>query len=56
MNNYSWLQQKLHQLALSSNLMREVMFDVESSAISINQIDDNHVLFQVLRVQEPQFY
>ena len=43
MNNYSWLQQKLHQLALSSNLMREVMFDVESSAISINQIDDNHV-------------
>ena len=28
MNNYSWLQQKLHALALSSKFMREVMFDV----------------------------
>jgi hypothetical protein len=43
MNNYSWLQQKLHQFALSSKFMREVTFDVESSAISINQTDDNHV-------------
>ena len=43
MNNYSWLQQKLHQFALSSKLMREAMFDVESSAISINQTDDNHI-------------
>ena len=43
MNNYSWLQQKLHQLALSSQFMREVTFDVESSAISINQTNDNHV-------------
>jgi hypothetical protein len=43
MNNYSWLQQKLHQFALSSKFMREVMFDVESSAISINKTDDNHV-------------
>ncbi len=43
MNNYSWLQQKLHQFALSSRFMREVMFDVESSAISINKTDNNHV-------------
>jgi hypothetical protein len=43
MNNYSWLQQKLHQLALSSKFMREIMFDVESSAISINQTYENHV-------------
>ena len=43
MNNYSWLQQKLHQLALSSNLIREATFDVESSSISTNQTDDNHV-------------
>ena len=43
MNNYSWLQQKLHQFALSSKFMREVMFDVESSAISTNQTDENHV-------------
>ena len=43
MNNYSWLQQKLHQCALSSNFMREMMFDVESSSISINQTHDSHV-------------
>ena len=43
MNNYSWLQQKLHQFALSSKFMREVMFDVESSSISTNQTDDNHI-------------
>ena len=43
MNNYSWLQKKLHHFALSSNFMREVMFDVESSAISTNQSVDNHV-------------
>ena len=43
MNNYSWLQKKLHQFALSSKFMRESMFDIENSAISINQIDDNHV-------------
>ena len=43
MNNYTWLQQKLHELALSSKFMREVMFDVENSVISINQNDDNHV-------------
>ena len=43
MNNYSWLQQKLHQLALSSQFMREITFDVESSLILSNEIDDNHV-------------
>lgn len=43
MNHYSYLQKKLHQFSLSSKLMREVTFDVESSAISTNQTDDNHV-------------
>ena len=43
MNNYSWLQQKLHKFALSSQLIREAMFDAESSAISINQTYENHV-------------
>ena len=43
MNNYSWLQQKLHQFALSSKFIREVMFDVETSAISTNHTKDNHV-------------
>ncbi len=31
MNNYTWLEQKLHQFALSSQFMREVTFDVEST-------------------------
>ena len=43
MSNYSWLQQKLHQLALSSQFMREITFDVETSLISTKEIDDNHV-------------
>ena len=43
MNNYSWLQQKLHRFALSSQFMREVTFDFESSIFSTNQTDDNHV-------------
>ena len=29
MNNYSWLERKLHQFALSSQFMREAMFDLE---------------------------
>jgi len=43
MNNYSWIQQKLHQLALSKSFMREVTFDIESSIISTNQFEDKHV-------------
>ena len=33
MNNYSWLEQKLHKFALSSQFMREVTFDFESTNI-----------------------
>lgn len=43
MNNYFWLQQKLHQLALSSQFIRETTFDVESSLFSNEQQTDNHV-------------
>lgn len=43
MNNYSWLQQRLHQFALSSQFMREVTFDVESSFVLNTQQNDNHV-------------
>lgn len=43
MNNYSWLQQKLHQLALSSQFMREVSFDLERSFISTSTENDNHI-------------
>tara|TARA_Y100001978_G_C23356593_1_gene274522 strand:- start:191 stop:337 length:147 start_codon:yes stop_codon:yes gene_type:complete len=34
MNNYSWLEQKLHEFALSSQFMREVTFDFENSNAS----------------------
>ena len=34
MNNYSWLEQKLHKFALSSQFMREVTFDFESTNIT----------------------
>lgn len=43
MNNYSWLQQKLHQLALSFQFVRETIFDVEASLISTEETSDNHV-------------
>ena len=43
MNNYSWLQQKLHQFALSSQFMRETTFDVENFVISMNKTNENHV-------------
>ena len=43
MNNYSWLQQKLHHMALSFQFMREVTFDLESSIISKEQFADNNV-------------
>ena len=44
MNNYSWLQQKLHQIALSSQFIREVTFDVEISTILKKQYTDNHIV------------
>ena len=42
MNNYSWLQQKLHQLALSSKFMQETT-DIETSLNSNKETNDNHV-------------
>ncbi len=43
MNNYSWLQKKLHELALSSRFMREITFDVERSLFATNQTNNDHV-------------
>ena len=43
MNNYSWLQKKLHQFALSSKFIREVTFDAERSLIRTNKDSGNHV-------------
>lgn len=43
MNNYSWLQQKLHQFVLSSKLMRESTFDMEYSFTKPAQATDHHV-------------
>ena len=46
MNNYSWLEQKLHKLALSSQFMREVTFDFESENIfSLNKNKDTNHIF-----------
>lgn len=43
MNNYSRLQQLLHQFALSSKLMREIAFDVENTFLNESHYSDNHV-------------
>ena len=43
MNNYTWLEQKLHQFALSSQFMREVTFDFESTYMSSLSETDEHV-------------
>ena len=43
MNNYSWMQQKLHQYALSSKFMREAAFDLESLTTKPIRHNDNHV-------------
>ncbi len=43
MNNYSWLEQKLHKFALSSQFMREVTFDFESTNLSLLCENDNHI-------------
>jgi len=43
-NNYSWLEQKLHKFALSSQFMREVTFDFESTNnISSSSETGDHV-------------
>ncbi len=43
MNSYSWLQQKLHKLALSNQLMREATFDIESLIYEKKAFEDKHV-------------
>ena len=43
MKNYSWLEQKLHQFALSSQFMREATFDFESINISSSSANENHI-------------
>lgn len=43
MNNYSWLQQKLHKFALTSNFMREITFDLESSLVTTQTNFDDHI-------------
>ena len=43
MNNYSWLEQKFHKFALSSQFMREVTFDFESTNIRSISGTEDHV-------------
>ena len=48
MNNYSFLQRKLHQFALSSKFMREVIFDAENFFTTTQHLTDNHVFISGL--------
>ena len=43
MNNYSWLQQNLHKIALSTQLMREAQFDIELSSTKIDYNPEQNV-------------
>ena len=43
MNNYSWLQKKIHKIALGSQFMREITFDVENTLSSAIQKSDRHI-------------
>ena len=43
MNNYSWLQKKLHQFALSPQFLREAAFDLESAVTASLDDDGEHV-------------
>ena len=43
MNNYSWLEQKLHKFALSSQFMREATFDFESNNSSSFSSTGDHI-------------
>jgi hypothetical protein len=43
MNNYSWLQKRLHQLALAPQFLREAAFDLESSVASSLENNGDHV-------------
>tara|TARA_B100000161_G_scaffold260004_1_gene226565 strand:+ start:885 stop:1862 length:978 start_codon:yes stop_codon:yes gene_type:complete len=42
-NNYSWLEQKLHKFALSSQFMRELTFDFESTINSPSSENGDHI-------------
>ena len=43
MNNYSWLQQKLHQFALSTKFIKETTFEYENFFVSPDESIDNNV-------------
>ncbi len=43
MNNYTWLERKLHQIALSAQFMREATFDFESTYVSSLPLIDDHI-------------
>lgn len=43
MNNYSWLQQKLHSIALSNEFMKKAFFDLEQSLFEVKNSEDNHI-------------
>tara|TARA_A100001035_G_C27765514_1_gene493428 strand:+ start:347 stop:1321 length:975 start_codon:yes stop_codon:yes gene_type:complete len=42
-NNYSWLEKKLHKFALSLQFMREATFDFESTYLSLSSETQDHI-------------
>ena len=48
MNNYNWLEQQLHRLALSSKFIRKASFDSESTIISAENGNDNNIFISGL--------
>ena len=43
MNNYSLIQQMLHNFALSSNFIKEASFDFEQLFFAGQEVEDNHI-------------
>ena len=48
MNNYSWLEEKLHQFALASQFMREASFEFENIFVPKKSNKDDHVFISGL--------
>ncbi len=51
MNNYNWLEQQLHRLALSSKFIRKASFDSESTIISAENGNDNNGGFTIIQIK-----
>jgi hypothetical protein len=48
MNSYSFLEKLLHKIALSSNLMREITFDIDTFFQKSSNLSDDHIFISGL--------